>query len=114
MQALLRRAGMTSSPVKFTAGDLEVDLLTREVFRGDRKIELQPREFSLLEYLLRNKGHVLSKTMIMEHVWDYHFDPQTNVVDVLVSRLRSKIDRPFDKKLLHTVRGVGYVLKDPE
>jgi DNA-binding response OmpR family regulator len=68
----------------------------------------------LLEYLLRNKGHVLSKTMIMEHVWDYHFDPQTNVVDVLVSRLRGKIDRPFDKKLLHTVRGVGYVLKDPE
>ena len=114
VQALLRRAGMTSSPVKFTAGDLTVDLLTREVFRGERKIELQPREFSLLEYLLRNKGHVLSKTMIMEHVWDYHFDPQTNVVDVLVSRLRSKIDRPFDKKLLHTVRGVGYVLKDPE
>ncbi len=114
VQALFRRAGMTSSPVKFSAGDLTVDLLTREVFRGERKIELQPREFSLLEYLLRNKGHVLSKTMIMEHVWDYHFDPQTNVVDVLVSRLRSKIDRPFDTKLLHTVRGVGYVLKDPE
>jgi DNA-binding response OmpR family regulator len=114
VQALLRRAGMMSSPVKLTAGDLEVDLLSREVFRGERKIELQPREFSLLEYLLRNKGHVLSKTMIMEHVWDYHFDPQTNVVDVLVSRLRSKIDRSFDKKLLHTVRGVGYVLKDPE
>ena len=91
-----------------------MDLLTRQVFRGERQIELQPREFSLLEYLLRNKGNVLSKTMIMEHVWDYHFDPQTNVVDVLVSRLRSKIDRDFDKKLLHTLRGVGYVLKDPE
>jgi len=105
---------MASSPPRFTAGDLRMDLLTREVFRGERQIELQPREFSLLEYLLRNKGNVLSKTMIMEHVWDYHFDPQTNVVDVLVSRLRSKIDRDFDKKLLHTLRGVGYVLKDPE
>ena len=114
MQALLRRAGMASSPPKFSVGDLRMDLHTREVFRGERKIELQPREFSLLEYLLRNKGNVLSKTIIMEHVWDYHFDPQTNVVDVLVSRLRSKIDRDFDKKLLHTLRGVGYVLKDPE
>jgi len=114
VQALLRRASKSSSPVKFSAGDLHVDLLTRKVLRGDREIELQPREFSLLEYLLRNKGNVLSKTMIMEHVWDYHFDPQTNVVDVLVSRLRSKIDRGFDVKLLHTLRGVGYVLKDPE
>lgn len=114
VQALLRRGGMASSPPRFTAGDLRMDPLTREVFRGERQIELQPREFSLLEYLLRNKGNVLSKTMIMEHVWDYHFDPQTNVVDVLVSRLRSKIDRDFDKKLLHTLRGVGYVLKDPE
>jgi heavy metal response regulator len=114
IQALLRRASKSSSPVTFTAGDLRMDLLTRQVFRGDREIELQPREFSLLEYLLRNKGNVLSKTMIMEHVWDYHFDPQTNVVDVLVSRLRSKIDRDFDAKLLHTLRGVGYVLKDPE
>jgi DNA-binding response OmpR family regulator len=114
VQALLRRTGMASSPVRLAAGDLRMDLLTRDVFRGERQIELQPREFSLLEYLLRNKGNVLSKTMIMEHVWDYHFDPQTNVVDVLVSRLRSKIDRDFDKKLLHTLRGVGYVLKDPE
>jgi len=114
VQALLRRASRASSPVKFTAGDLRMDLLTRQVFRGDKDIDLQPREFSLLEYLLRNKGNVLSKTMIMEHVWDYHFDPQTNVVDVLVSRLRSKIDRGFDTKLLHTFRGVGYVLKDPE
>ena len=113
VQALLRRASKSSSPVKFAAGDLRMDLLTRQVFRGEQEIELQPREFSLLEYLLRNKGNVLSKTMIMEHVWDYHFDPQTNVVDVLVSRLRSKIDRDFDTKLLHTLRGVGYVLKDP-
>ena len=114
VQALLRRASKTSSPPRFTAGDLRMDLLARQVFRGEKKIELQPREFSLLEYLLRNKGNALSKTMIMEHVWDYHFDPQTNVVDVLVSRLRSKIDRDFDTKLLHTLRGVGYVLKDPE
>ena len=114
VQALLRRASKTSSPPRFTAGDLRMDLLTRQVFRGEKEIELQPREFSLLEYLLRNKGNALSKTMIMEHVWDYHFDPQTNVVDVLVSRLRSKIDRDFDTKLLHTLRGVGYVLKDPE
>ena len=114
VQALLRRASKSSSPVKFSIGDLHMDLLTRKVHRGGKEIELQPREFSLLEYLLRNKGNVLSKTMIMEHVWDYHFDPQTNVVDVLVSRLRSKIDRGFDVKLLHTLRGVGYVLKDPE
>ncbi len=114
VQALLRRASKTSSPPRFTAGDLRMDLLARQVFRGEKEIELQPREFSLLEYLLRNKGNALSKTMIMEHVWDYHFDPQTNVVDVLVSRLRSKIDRDFDTKLLHTLRGVGYVLKDPE
>jgi DNA-binding response OmpR family regulator len=91
-----------------------VDFVTREVYRGDTPIDLQPREFSLLEYFLRNKGAVLTKIVIMEHVWDYHFDPQTNVVDVLVSRLRSKIDRGFDRKLIHTIRGVGYVLKDPE
>jgi len=114
IQALLRRASMSASPVKLTAGDLIVDLVTREVHRGDTPIDLQPREFSLLEYFLRNKGAVLTKTVIMEHVWDYHFDPQTNVVDVLVSRLRSKIDRGFDRKLIHTIRGVGYVLKDPE
>jgi two-component system OmpR family response regulator len=113
VQALMRRASMKTSPTNFEAGDLKVDLLTREVKRGEQQIELQPREFSLLEYLLRNKGTVVSKTMILEHVWDYHFDPQTNVVDVLVSRLRSKIDKDFDVKLIHTLRGVGYVLKDP-
>jgi DNA-binding response OmpR family regulator len=90
-----------------------MDLLSRRVSRGDRKIELQPREFTLLEYLMRNSGNVVSKTMILEHVWDYHFDPQTNVVDVLVHRLRTKIDMDFQIKLLHTIRGVGYVLKVP-
>jgi len=88
-----------------------LDLLTREVFRTDKKIELQPHEFALLEYLMRNAGRVVSKTMILEHVWDYNFDPQTNVVDVLVCRLRNKVDRDFDNKMIHTIRGVGYVLK---
>ncbi|MFW5741669.1 MAG: winged helix-turn-helix domain-containing protein [Spirochaetota bacterium] len=114
IQALIRRSSRSSAPTRLSAGDLEVDLLSRAVRRGDVEIDLQPREFSLLEYLVRNAGRVLSKTMIMEHVWDYDFDPQTNVVDVLVSRLRSKVDRDFDEKLIHTVRGVGYVLKSPQ
>ena len=88
-----------------------MDLLTREVIRGGVKIELQPREFALLEYLMRNLGRVVSKTMIIEHVWGYNFDPMTNIVDVLFSRLRSKIDRDFEKKVIHTQRGVGYVLR---
>lgn len=113
LQALIRRSSGTVEPTSLTVGDLSVDLLTREVVRGDKKIELQPREFSLLEYLMRNTGRVVSKTLILEHVWDYSFDPQTNVVDVLVSRLRSKIDRDFEVKLIHTLRGVGYVLKTP-
>lgn len=113
VHALLRRASMAPSPVKLVVGDLSMDLLTREVRRGEVVIDLQPREFALLEFMVRNAGHVLSKTAILEHVWDYHFDPQTNVVDVLVSRLRSKIDRDFQKKLIHTIRGVGYVLKAP-
>ncbi len=114
IQALMRRASMTSSPVKLTVGNLTMDLLTRKVKRRETEIELMPREFSLLEYLMRNAGNVLSKTVIMEHVWGYDFDPQTNVVDVLVSRLRSKIDRDFDKKMIYTIRGVGYVLRDPQ
>jgi two-component system, OmpR family, response regulator len=114
IQALIRRSSQSSAPTRLSVGDLEVDLLSRDVRRGEVEIDLQPREFSLLEYLMRNAGRVLSKTMIMEHVWDYDFDPQTNVVDVLVSRLRSKIDRDFDEKLIHTVRGVGYVLKSPQ
>src|SRR5207302_6012502 len=88
-----------------------LDLLTRKVARSGVSIDLRPREFALLEYLMRNAGKVVSKTMILSHVWEYSFDPQTNVVDVLVSRLRDKIDRPFETKLLHTVRGVGYVLE---
>ena len=112
VQALVRRASRASEPTRLTVGDLSIDLLTREVVREGKSIELQPLEFSLLEYLMRNPGRVVSKTMIMEHVWDYNFDPQTNVVEVRISRLRDKIDRGFDRKLIHTVRGVGYVLKE--
>ncbi len=111
LQALLRRSSRQQQTTTLTVGDLCMDLFTRRVERGSKVIELQPREYSLLEYLMRNSGNVVSKTMIMEHVWDYHFDPETNVVDVLVHRLRNKIDKGFEKKLLHTVRGVGYVLK---
>ncbi|MGB7293564.1 MAG: response regulator transcription factor [Thermodesulfobacteriota bacterium] len=112
VQALIRRAGNTLEPARLAVGDISIDLLTREVSRADRKIYLQPREFALLEYLMRNPGRVISKTMIMEHVYDYNFDPQTNVVDVLICRLRDKIDRDFEKKMIHTIRGVGYVLKE--
>jgi two-component system OmpR family response regulator len=111
VQALIRRASRTSEPTALSVGDLFMDLLTREVSRTGTRIELQPREFALLEYLMRNVGRVVSKTMILEHVWDYNFDPQTNVVDVLVCRLRNKVDRDFDVKMIHTIRGVGYVLK---
>lgn len=111
VQALIRRAGHETEPTRLAAGDLSLDLLTREVKRGETKLDLQPREFALLEYLMRNAGKVVSKTMIIEHVWGYDFDPMTNVVDVLVSRLRSKLDRDFDAKLIQTHRGVGYALK---
>lgn len=111
VQALVRRATRTAEPTTITVEDLAVDLLSRRVTRGGKPIDLRPREFALLEYLMRNAGRVVSKTMILSHVWDYNFDPQTNIVDVLVSRLREKIDRPFELKLLHTVRGVGYVLR---
>jgi two-component system OmpR family response regulator len=111
VQALVRRSTARSEPTTLTYGDLTLDLLSREVRRGGREIDLQAREFALLEYLLRNAGRVVSKTMILEHVWDYNFDPKTNVIDVLVSRLRSKVDRDFDRKLIHTMRGFGYVLK---
>lgn len=111
VQALIRRAGQEPEPTLLEAGDLTMDLLKREVTRGGKRLELQPREFALLHYLMRNLGTVVSKTMIIEHVWGYHFDPLTNIVDVLVSRLRNKVDREFDKKLIHTHRGVGYALK---
>jgi len=109
IQALIRRSSHVAEPTTLTVGDLTLDLLTRDVLRGSDKIELQPREFALLEYLMRNSSRTVTKTMIMEHVWDYSFDPQTNVVDVLVHRLRAKIDP--DKTRLHTIRGVGYVLR---
>jgi two-component system, OmpR family, response regulator len=111
VQALIRRVSGALEAMRLVTGDLLMDLIAREVYREDQKIDLQPREFSLLEYLMRNAGRVVSKTMIMEHVWDYNFDPQTNVVDVLVCRLRNKIEANVEKKIIHTVRGVGYVLK---
>jgi len=112
IQALIRRANDTPEPTRITVGELSIDLRTRAVTRVDKKIALQPREFLLLEYLARNAGRVVSKTMIMEHVWDYNFDPQTNVVESRICRLRDKIDKGFDTPLIHTVRGMGYVLKD--
>jgi two-component system OmpR family response regulator len=111
VQALVRRASRTPEPTTLTFRDLSLDLLARTVTREGVSIELRPREFALLEYLMRNAGKVVSKTMILSRVWDYSFDPQTNVVDVLVSRLRDKIDKPFETKLIHTVRGVGYVVR---
>jgi len=110
VQALVRRATATVEPTRLEVGDLQMDLLARRVTRRGREIELRPREFALLEYLMRNAGRVVSKTMILSRVWDYSFDRRTNVVDVLVHRLREKIDRDFEPKLLHTRRGIGYVL----
>lgn len=111
IQALLRRANTTSDPTTLTVADLTIDLLSHRVTRGNVRIDIQPLEFQLLEYLVRNTGRVVSKTMIMEHVWEYNFDPQTNVVEARVCRLRDKIDKPFERKLIHTVRGFGYVLE---
>jgi len=112
LQALIRRANRITEPTTLTVGPLTVDLIRRKVKRSEQDIELQPLEFSLLEYLMRHAGRVVSKTMIMEHVWDYNFDPQTNVVEVRICRLRDKIDRGCTHKLIHTVRGVGYVLEE--
>jgi two-component system, OmpR family, response regulator len=111
VQALIRRSTGATEPTRLTAGDLSIDLLTRRTERAGTTLDLRPREFALLEYLMRNQGRVISKTMILSHVWGYNFNPGTNVVDVLVSRLREKIDKGFETKLLHTVRGVGYVLE---
>jgi two-component system OmpR family response regulator len=111
VQALLRRASGAPEPARLVVGDLEMDLLTREVRRSGKKIDLRPKEQALLEYLMRQAGKVVSKTMILSHVYDYSFDPGTNVVDVLVHRLRNRIDRDFEPKMLHTVRGMGYVLR---
>ena len=109
IQALIRRATQTADPSRLTVGELSLDLISREVKRGDEVVELQPREFALLEYLMRHAGQVVTRTMLFEGVWDFHFDPQTNVVDVVMSRLRAKIDP--DHKRIETVRGVGYVFR---
>lgn len=114
VQVLLRRTTASRETTVLEFGGIRLDLLRREVFRDGKRIELKPKEFSLLEYLMRNSGRVVTRAMIMEHLWNYDFDPQTNVVDVLVCRLRDRIDRGFDRKLMHTLRGVGYVLKEPE
>lgn len=116
LEALARRAGSESemeAQTQLRAGDLEMDLLRRTVVRAGRSIELQPREFRLLEFLMRHAGQVVTRTMLLEGVWDYHFDPQTNVIDVHISRLRAKIDKGHDEPLLQTVRGAGYCLRAP-
>jgi len=113
IDALIRRQKQSgNNETNLTIADLEVDLLARTVQRGGQKIDLQPREFRLLEYLMRHAGQVVTRTMLLEQVWDYHFDPQTNVIDVHISRLRGKIDKGFAKPLLHTVRGAGYMLNE--
>jgi two-component system OmpR family response regulator len=114
VQALMRRSGGKAEPTRYQVGDLSLDLITREVKRSAKRIDLQPLEYSLLAYLMRNAGRVVSKTMIMDHVWHYNFDPQTNVVEARICRLRDRIDNDFDQKLIHTVRGVGYVLREDQ
>ncbi|MFQ5995353.1 MAG: winged helix-turn-helix domain-containing protein [Acidiferrobacterales bacterium] len=114
LEALVRRKDAVSAETVLHVGDLEMDLLARIVKRAGQSIELQPREFRLLEYLMRHASQVVTRTMLLENVWDYHFDPQTNVIDVHVSRLRRKIDKDFDRPLLHTVRGAGYMLRAPD
>ncbi len=112
IEALARRPASADEVTRYTVGDLTLDRLTHKVTRGGQAIVLQPREFRLLEYLMLNAGRVVTRTMLLQHVWDYYFDPQTNVIDVHISRLRSKIDKGFAKPLLHTVRGSGYMVRD--
>lgn len=114
VEALGRRKGTPDALTKLVCGDLEMDLITRDVRRDGKRIDLQPREFKLLEYLMRNGERVVTRTMLLENVWDYHFDPQTNVIDVHISRLRGKIDKGFAAPLLETVRGAGYRLHAPD
>ena len=111
IDALMRRRSPVTVKTRLTVGDLDLDLLTRAAKRGDQVIDLQPREFRLLEYLMRHAGQVVTRTMLLESVWEYHFDPQTNVIDVHISRLRAKIDKSFDNPLLHTIRGAGYMIR---
>jgi two-component system OmpR family response regulator len=113
IEALARRGDAEATKTTLVVDDLKMDLLSRAVSRDGQEIELQPREFRLLEYLMRHAGHVVTRTMLLENVWDYHFDPQTNVIDVHISRLRQKIDKGFARPLLHTVRGAGYSLRPP-
>jgi DNA-binding response OmpR family regulator len=113
VQALIRRSTGAAEPTRLAYADVSLDLLTREVRRGEKRLDLRPREFRLLEYLLRNPERVVSKTAILAHVFDYDFDPRTNVVDVLVHRLREKLDKDFEPKLIQTVRGAGYALRLP-
>jgi len=113
LEALLRRGRADTPDTMLKLADLEMDLVGRNVRRGGRPIELKPKEFALLEYLMRHAGHVVTRTMLLENVWDYSFDPQTNVIDVHISRLRQKIDKGHDKPLLTTIRGAGYSLRDP-
>lgn len=112
IEALARRAVPEEQETRYVVGDLLLDRLSHRVSRAGEPIPLQPREYRLLEYLMKNAGQVVTRTMLLEHVWDYHFDPQTNVIDVHVSRLRAKIDKSFEKPLLHTVRGAGYMIRD--
>ena len=112
VEVLSRRHGGPSEETTYRVGDLELDRLSHQVKRGATEITLQPREFRLLEYLMKHAGQVVTRTMLLENVWDYHFDPQTNVIDVHISRLRSKIDKGQDKPLLHTIRGAGYMIRD--
>jgi two-component system OmpR family response regulator len=114
IEVLIRRGEQGNSETRLTVGDLEMDLLAHKVTRAGQVFNLQPREYRLLEYLMKHAGQVVTRTMLLENVWDYHFDPQTNVFDVHISRLRQKIDKGFDTQLLNTVRGTGYVLNAPE
>lgn len=116
VNVLLRRVSNTKHALasELKVSDLCLNLVTRKARRGDKKIDLQPREFRLLEFLMRHAGEVMTRTMLLEHVWDYYFDPRTNIIDVHVSRIRQKIDRDFDKPLIHTVRGAGYVIREPD
>lgn len=114
VQALLRRNSQVAAPTHLQVADLIIDVLARRVTRAGKEIALQPREYRLLEFLMRHAGQVVTRTMLLEGVWDYHFDPQTNVIDVHVSRLRAKIDREYDTPLLHTVRGAGYMLREED
>lgn len=113
IEALLRRQQSSATETKLKVADLEMDLLAHKVTRGGESFNLQPREYKLLEYLMKHAGQVVTRTMLLENVWEYHFDPQTNVIDVHISRLRQKIDKDFDNQLLSTVRGAGYMLRDP-